>query len=76
MRKKCNRQEPSLDVIVIASMARQPPKVRAGRDMQGWLAPPLLCGAVDRLARGAEHEFNRLAAEGSRFISKRKGANR
>jgi hypothetical protein len=44
--------------------------------MQGWLAPPLLCGAVDRLARGAEHEFNRLAAEGSRFISKRKGANR
>src|ERR1700759_3171850 len=51
---------------------RQHPKVRAGWDMQGWLAPPLLRGVVDQLARGAEHEFNRLAAEGSRLISQRK----
>jgi hypothetical protein len=76
MRKKCNRQEPSLDVIVIASMAPSTSEGTRRRDMQSWLAPPLLCGAVDRLARGAEHEFNRLAAEGSRFISQRKGANR
>ncbi|CAG9253488.1 hypothetical protein PCAR4_350022 [Paraburkholderia caribensis] len=33
--------------------------------MQGWLASPLPCGAVDRLACGAEHEFNRFAAERS-----------
>jgi hypothetical protein len=48
---------------------RQYPKVRAGWDVQGWLAPPLLRGVVDRLARRAEHEFNRLAEKGSRFIS-------
>jgi hypothetical protein len=47
MRKKCNRQEPSLEVIVIASMTRPHSRVRAGRDMHGWLAPLLFCGAVD-----------------------------
>lgn len=49
MRKKCNRQEPSLEVIVIASMTRPHSTVRAGRDMHGWLAPLLFCGAVDIL---------------------------
>jgi len=49
MRKKYNHQEPSLDVIVNASMNRPHYSGRARRDMHGGLVPLLLCGALDVL---------------------------
>ncbi|CAH2903568.1 MAG: hypothetical protein PCALPYG88_6835 [uncultured Paraburkholderia sp.] len=72
MRKKCNRQEPSLGVIVIASMTRPHSRVRAGRDMHGWLAPLLFCGAVDVLRAARSMSSTVLPRNGLRLFPERR----